>query len=96
MSVNSIFIMYISRKAGHQIVEIFNIMSNYILKRLLLVVDVNLGNSAIFFKKNVNGVFSLTPSLLTKNNSFIVMKIKPNNGNPFLTIHSEILKMLKN
>lgn len=71
-------------------------MSNYILKRLLFVVDVNLGNSAIFFKKNVNGFFFSHPVLFTKNNSFIVMKIKPNNGNPFLIIHSEILKMLKN
>lgn len=77
-------------------VEIFNIMSNYILKRLLLVVDVNLRNAEHFFNKSVNGVFALTLFLLTKNNSFIVMKIKPNHDNPLLIIYSKILKILKN
>lgn len=69
--------MYVSRKAGHKMVAIFNIMSNYILKRLLLVVDINLRNAEHFINKSVNGVFALTLFLLTKNNSFIVMKIKP-------------------
>lgn len=83
LSVNSIFIMYVSRKAGHKIVAIFNIMSNYILKRLLLVVDINLRNAEHFINKSVNGVFALTLFLLTKNNSFIVMKIKPIMTIPF-------------
>lgn len=69
--------MYVSRKAGHKMVAIFNIMSNYILKRLLLFVDVNLRNAEHFINKSINGVFALTLFLLTKNNSFIVMKIKP-------------------
>lgn len=77
LSVNSSFIMYVSRKAGHKTVAIFNIMSNYILKRLLLVVDINLRNAENVINKSVNGVFALTLFLLTKNNSFIVMKIKP-------------------
>ena len=41
-------------------VEIFNIMSNYILKRLLLVVDVNLRSAELFLTK-VLMAFLLSP-----------------------------------